>query len=124
MPLPEVNLLLEEISAAFIDNYEFSINAKMSKEIGLPFILLEYVSTKPANISTDDFLTNEIGNELNNLNQIEKMIQSKFPDLEIGTVRFMRDSVGFKITEHEFSGNPWMITDGKKLTWEEFEATL
>ena len=94
IPLPDVNKILEEISGAFVDKYDFSISAKMSKEIGLPFILLEYVSIKPVEISTDDFLTNEIEKELNNLNQIEKMIKSKFPDSEIGTVRFMRDSVG------------------------------
>lgn len=123
-PLSEINEKLEEISEFFIDKIEFSISAKISKEIGLPFILLEYVSRKSVEKSADDFLTNNLGEDLNNLNQIEKMIQRKLPDSEIGTVRFMRDSVGFKITEHEFSGNPWMIQNGKKLTWEEYEATL
>lgn len=120
----EINVSLKRIMEELQLEAILDLNAGYARETASPYVRVELKVEKRIDLSIDHFLNNGLRPTLSILEKIDQVVKGHLNDAQLATVEFMRDVVGFRITDSDFSGNPWVILGNKKISWGDFEKVV
>lgn len=120
LSLDVVRDILVEVSSSISDHIH--LEANMLGKLSSPFIKLDihYINTMSESILSI-INNNQIYNKMSD---IENSLRQKIDTLTPSTSQYLRDGIGFKLTDNKFEGNPFVIRNGIKSDWNDFEKNI